>query len=379
MSWSKLDRPKQIEKMREALARAYVDAEAIVDHEAGPPQSALRLPDAVRNVVRELAETKHAFRGALLTLMAYKCCNPDQDVRAHKAEYQGGFSARTYDTGATIPFLIEKSLPRSVETHWLTQTLSFAGPLHGDIELKTNPKNVGPLFLEALHVGNADASSDTAYAMLVTTMQCLIEARNRDRVVLTRPKNLPIKSVSKLLDRHFSMHYRTGGPRLPQVAIFALYQCLMESVERYEGLSLEPLQRMKSADRKAGTVGDVVVAREETPVEGVETKYGQPVRSINVHEAMDKVRSERVSRYYVLSTGGVLEGDQEEIDSLVEGFRRQNGCEMIVNGVIETITYYLRLLPDTSSFLANYAELVETDEDLGYEHRIGWNEVCREL
>ncbi|MYE06666.1 MAG: hypothetical protein F4Y04_05500 [Chloroflexi bacterium] len=375
MNWGKLSRPEQIEKMGDVLARAYADAEAIVNLEAVGPH----LPDATSEMVKELAETKHAFRGALLTLMAYKCCDPSQDVRAHKAEHKGGFSARTYDTSATIPFLIEKTLPRSVETHWLTQTLSFAGPLHEETELKTQPRKVGPLFLQAVHVGNSDPSGETAYAVLVTALQCLIEARNRDRVVLTRPKNLPISSVSKLLERHFSRRYKTGGPRLPQVAIFALYQCLMESVNRYEGLSLEPLQRMKSADRKAGTVGDVVVAQNETPVEGVETKHGQPVRSINVHEAMEKVRSERVSRYYVLSTGGVLADDQEEIDSLVEAFRQQNGCEMIVNGVVETIAYYLRLLPDTSSFLANYAEIVETDEDLGYEHRIGWNDACREV
>ena len=72
---------------------------------------------------------RNAFRGAAVTLLGYKIVDPSQDIRAHKDEQEDGFSARTFDNKVTVPFLIEKSLPRNVETHWLTQTLSFAGKL----------------------------------------------------------------------------------------------------------------------------------------------------------------------------------------------------------------------------------------------------------
>ncbi len=60
-------------------------------------------------------------------------------------------------------------------------------------------------------------------------------------------------------------------------------------------------------------------------------------------------------------------------------FLKQNGCEIIVNGVIESVGYYLRLLPNTTMFLANYASLVEGDDDTDYEHRIAWNKLCSDL
>ena len=93
--------------------------------------------------VSELSCLNHAGRGVALTLLAYKACVPSQDVRAHKDEIGGGFAARSIDTKCTVPFLLKHNLPRSVETHWLTQTFSYAGKLDEGTMLKTTPKK-GP-------------------------------------------------------------------------------------------------------------------------------------------------------------------------------------------------------------------------------------------
>ena len=57
-----------------------------------------------------------------LTLAAYKITEPAQDIRLHKSEFSGGFSARSIDNAGTIKFLQTNSLDYNVETHWLSQT-----------------------------------------------------------------------------------------------------------------------------------------------------------------------------------------------------------------------------------------------------------------
>src|ERR1019366_718827 len=98
------------------------------------------------------------------TLAAYKVCDPAQDVSAHKADHNGGFSARTYDTDVTVPFLIEKSLPRNVETHWLSQTFSFAAEFRKGLKLKTVPKEAGPLLVDVISAVEADGTAKFAEA-----------------------------------------------------------------------------------------------------------------------------------------------------------------------------------------------------------------------
>ena len=46
------------------------------------------------------------------------------------------------------------------------------------------------------------------------------------------------------------------------------------------------------------------------------------------------------------------------------------------NGVIDSLSYYLRLLPETTEFIFAYTSLLEIDEDVNYEHRVYWNECC---
>ena len=205
-------------------------------------------------------------------------------------------SARAFDTRVTVPFLISRSLPRSLESHWLSQTFSFAGPYVPGSVLKTQPKAAGELLVDVINSVNV-ADVPEVQAVLVGLMVQLIHIRNADKVILTRPKDLPIHMVRSLIEAHLAGPYKTNAPRLPQLVIYAVYGCLVESVGRYHGAALEPLERLKSADRKRGTIGDVVVARGSKRIEAVEIKHDQPIAYIHVAEAIDKVRAESVTRY----------------------------------------------------------------------------------
>lgn len=369
--------PDRTARMRAVLEEAYAIAEQVVE---GAVQDDLeeRLGAELADKAARLGSVKNAARGVALTLTAYKLVAPEQDVRAHKADHEGGFSARAFDSRVTVPFLIERSLPRSVESHWLSQTFSFAGPYIPGTILKTQPKAAGELLIDVI---NAVDTADPAEvkAVLVALLVQLIRIRNADRVVLTRPKDLPIHAVRKLIETHLAGPYKANAPRLPQLVIYAVYSCLVESIGRYEGAIIEPIERLKAADRKRGTIGDVVVARGGRRIEAVEIKHDQPIAYIHVAEAIDKVRAESVTRYYLLSNQGIDPADADQIAKRAADFLKQNGCEIIVNGVFESLAYYLRLLPDTTDFLFRYATLLESDEDTGYEHRIRWNECCEAL
>jgi DNA (cytosine-5)-methyltransferase 1 len=282
--------------------------------------------------------------------------------------------------------LLANSLPRNVETHWLSQTLSYGDtPWTRDRVLRTTPKAAGPLLidivntLEERHSKNPKQSSALARGIAVVILIELIKIRNKNKVLLTRPKGLLIDQIIRLLNKHVSTQYDKNAPRLPQLAIYAIYKCLVRSATRYRDFHLEPLGRMKAADRKSNTVGDVVLTKESHPIEAVETKLGIPIGIDIVSEAIEKIRAGSVERYLILSTAGIAVTEAHEVERLCLEFRASNGCEIIVNGVLETIRYYLRLLNSANDFILEYVELVESDIELEYQHRIAWNQLCAEL
>lgn len=327
-------------------------------------------------VIKRCATTKHAARGAALTLGLSKLVYPEQDIRYFKAEFPNGFSARTIDTSVTVPFLSGNGLPYNVETHWLSQTMSFGDPYLPGKVLKTVPKTAGPdLITIANYIQSAD--SDLKVREIVTLLLFyLVQERNKGEILLTKPKNLSIDQVLDLLHMHFDYGYKKNAPRLPQVAIYAIYDCLKASVARYEDFDLCPLERLKTANRKSGSVGDIDLIKEGRPIEAVEIKFEIPIDKSIVQEAMQKIKSKSVERYFILSTKPVVQEEIDVINDLKVKFLQSNGCEIIVNGVYETIKYYLRLLKTTNDFINKYTDLLATDPDLNYEHKIAWNSIC---
>lgn len=95
-------------------------------------------------------------------------------------------------------------------------------------------------------------------------------------------------------------------------------------------------------------------------------------------KVIQKVQTESVERYFILSTAKPDSNEWDEVQKLISDFRKSNGCEIIVNGVYETIKYYLRLLKSTNEFVNAYTELLAIDEDINYEHKVAWNAICAE-
>ena len=69
--------------------------------------------------------------------------------------------------------------------------------------------------------------------------QGLIIKRNKQSIDLAKPTTLAINSILQLLDKHFNGSYKAeGASRLPVLAIYASYQCLINEAKRFENKEL---------------------------------------------------------------------------------------------------------------------------------------------
>lgn len=55
-----------------------------------------------------------------------------------------------------------------------------------------------------------------------------------------------------------------------------------------------------------------------------------------------------------------------------------HGCQIINNGLLPTIKYYLRLISDLGGFVNTYSKAVEEDDELQYVHKEYWNTLIAE-
>lgn len=371
-------------RVRSVLKAAYEDASEIESEVAANTLEADLGPD-LHGLIQKIASTKHAGRGVMLTLLAVKASDAAVDTRYNKTEHGlEGWSARTVDTDVTVPFLNDHQLHASAESHWLTQAFSLGTePWLEDMTLNIKPKHLGvamiqflnkleTIYAEGLPVDDPSPADSAVRVLLLG----LIDERNRGRVSLQRPKNRTVEQVLALLVEHTSRPYKHNAPRLPQLMVYALYKCMMDNMLRYTDCSLDNLQKMKAADRKAGTVGDIVVSRNDSPFEAVETKLDRPIDLATVVTATEKVKTAAVERYLILSTAGTAEHEEDAILRKCREFRSSNGCEIIVASLFDVVRRYLELLPSTNEFIHEYCSLVEGDSDLGYEHREAWNDIC---
>ena len=195
---------------------------------------------------------------------------------------------------------------------------------------------------------------------------------------IRRYDNFPVGTdeVVDRLRKHFKYNYKKKTELLPLLAIYAMYSCMMSEIGRYHGMMLHLDKSPNSDSLIRNGLGDIIILQGDNLYEAVEIKYEIPISASIVAEAMQKIKSESVERYLILSTRPPLDSDIQKIEELKLKFLRSNGCEIIVNGVYETIKYYLRLLKSTNDFIVRYTDLLGQDPDLDYEHRTVWNAIC---
>lgn len=83
--------------------------------------------------------------------------------------------------------------------------------------------------------------------------------------------------------------------------------------------------------------------------------------------AHKKFAKTKIQRYYILSTYSKQYNEIEEMNELIDEIGEKHGCQVVVNGVIATIKYYLRLLKNTDDFLSNYTKNIQDNSEITSE------------
>lgn len=330
------------------------------------------------DTILQYSEGRKGVFTVLFTSLIYKLYKPFQDIRLHQANFENGYSGRTFDTRYITPFLKSKNFPAPSETGWLTRTLETNSPYYLDYKPNISPKQLKASFLFILDkVENGGNSKEYALYLI----QGLIIKRNAQQIDLAKPLNLPIATIMDLLSKHFDTKYSAeGASRLPVLALYAVYQCLINETKRFDGKALLPMESHTSADVRSGRIGDIdIVDEKERAFEAVEVKHGIAITAQLVRDAFEKFKTTQVNRYYLLSTANIDTTQTKEINKEIERIKNIHGCHVIANGLTNSLKYYLRLLSDTSEFIENYVNLIETDTALKFEHKEEWNNIISQM
>ena len=323
--------------------------------------------------ITEKAESQKAVLAVLITSIVKKIETPTQDIRYHKKELLNGYSGRGFDTSHVTPFIKEK-FPRFAMkggSGWLTRSLEQAHPFTLEFPGKIRNLSVKDAFLQILNDIEENQANPENY--LKAIFAAMIDLMSRSRINLDlfesvhegfskTQQTITIESIVNLLRRHFSIGYGVAGAsRLPVLAVYSAYQMLV-AIDRYSGKTLASLKSHTTSDIKSGGIGDIEVLDEKGDFfEAVEIKHNIPISSGIVQVAYEKFAQTPVSRYYLLTTAEPNVENVDQVNDLVNDIHQRHGCEVIVNGILPTLKYYLRLLSNPELFIENYSKNLELD------------------
>ena len=330
------------------------------------------------------AESQKAVLTVLVTSLVKKIEMPSQDIRYHKVELPNGYSGRSFDTEYVTPFIREKfSRLAMKESGWLTRSLEQVHAFTLDFPGKIRNTSVKNAFLHILNDIEENQASPEEY--LLALFELLIDYTENSKIIIEpilrdSSDSISIENIIEMLLYHFFHSYGvSGASRLPVLAIYSAHELLM-GYDRYIGKELCPLKSHTTSDTKSSGIGDIEVLDEQGNFfEGVEIKHGIPITPMLVQDAFDKFANTEVCRYYLLTTAEPEMEDVDAIRALIYKLRSEHGCEIIVNGIIPSLKYYLRLLNDPVMFLDCYGGNLQADFDISTDvkriHLQYWDEL----
>ncbi len=320
-----------------------------------------------------LQERNKAVLAVLITLFVKKLHTPDQDIRQHQAQLDGGFSGRGLDGRVITPFLRERRFPYMQSgSGWLTRSLEQARPYDLDYPGRIQPASAKTAFLNL--IDGVQRQGLSAEDVLIGILIGLIRFRDQNtNLVLSRPVHLSIAQVVEKVSRHHGFQV-PGAARLPVLAVHAILSVLAREADRYDNCTVLPLEHHNTADTRTDLIGDVhIVDANNTLFEGYEVKHNVPITSELIQTSFEKLRTTPVQRFYILTT--YPHADYAEFDPDVQRVAQEHGCQLIVNGIDRTLLYYLRLIGNTRDFVDAYVTNLENDPSITFQLKEAWNEI----
>lgn len=342
------------------------------------------LPKQIMNVEILIAnaENQKSVIAVIITSLLKKIESPAQDVRLHRSEFKDGYSGRTLDTNVVTPWLkkhFRRFAPK--ESGWLTRSIEQPHPFTKDFPGKIRNTLVKAAFLSIFEDVEEKGLDQQIYLTAFIIRLLDTSAAEKELVdkslVDVNAQPLTIDVVIDMLREHF-----TGkvSSRLPVVATYSIYQLLVENVKIYQDKKLLPLKGHTTSDRYMG-YGDIeILAEDETSFEVVEVKHNIPIDRTMISDVYNKIKDTKIKRYFILTTAEPnFSEDRKEIFELVREIKGKFNIEIIPNGIIPSLKYYLRFVPNLGEFLEKYKDNLKKEFSQSTEikqlHISKWKEI----
>ncbi|MTJ50288.1 DNA methyltransferase, partial [Dolichospermum sp. UHCC 0259] len=309
--------------------------------------------------------------------------------RGARAKFPNGYYARGLDNKVTIPFFKEY-FPRyaNKETGFLTKATraDIIWNFDEGSKLPFKSKSLIQPFLTLINkIENQTINLENClvYILLQLHLLCQSQAETfTETIELASSKNiLNINTVMKMVERHFA---EPSSSRLPVIVIFAIYEQLLKTVRRFENKILLPLNVHTSADKHG--YGDIEIRdNHNNPFEILEIKHNIPIDRNMILDIVKKSANTTIERYYILTTYKtcfINQHEEEYINELILNIKRECGLEIIANGIVNTLKYYLRFIEDYQEFINTYTEELVRDARNSTEikdaHIEAWKMILQE-
>ncbi len=344
------------------------------------------ISENVRTLVKHIGSNK-SLVSALVTSCLKKIIEPSQDIRLHRTDFKGGYSARSLDTNVTVPFF-KLHFPKYANKESAFLTLATREKIKWTIKegegLKIRNKKVKSAFLLLLDLVENKGKSEECLLSIFKELTLLSEKEtlifDETITALDFSNILNINKVIDMLMEHFSVKLSS---RLPVIAIYTIYQELIKNVKRYNGKILKPLNVHTSADKHG--YGDIEIwNKNNTPFEMLEIKHNIAIDRNLIFDVVKKSKNTTIKRYYILTTftnSFLSKKEEVYINKFILKIKQDFDIDVIANGIIPSLKYYLRFIDDYKAFIKSYTKNLIVDAKKSTEikdfHLTTWQEILK--
>jgi len=293
-----------------------------------------------------------------------------------------GYAGRTFDTKVVTPFLQENFKRYAMsESGWLTRSLEQPHPYDLNYPGHIQNKKLKQAFLDLLD--HLEKDKTLAGKLLPLFFALMIGRVGLDDLLLRKFElsgEPSIADIVRAVNAHLAHKYSVrGASRLPVLVIYGVYELLIRDVVRYSNKTLAELEAHTAADMRSKSFGDIqVLAEDKSVFEAIEIKHLKPITVGIVNAAYQKIKDWDLDRYYILTTNDPNLDNEEEVLDRIEELRQIHPTQIVVNGVLPSLKYYLRLVNQPKAFIETYTNILAEEFRMGRiksEHLTVWNEI----
>ena len=338
------------------------------------------------NVLIEKIDSNKSLLSAIVTSVAKKAIQSEQDIRLHRVDFEGGYSAKTLDTKVTAPFF-KQYFPKYANKESAFLTLAtrerLKWTLDEGLQLKIRNKDVKASFLTILDIVQNRQIDPTECLSFIFVR--LLELSSQQTMVfddtiesLNFSDIVNIDSVVEMLKKHFETK---NSSRLPVIAVYAAYQMLFKELKRFDGKTLLPLNVHTASDKHG--YGDIEILNvDDSHFETVEIKHNIAIDRNLIFDIAKKCEGSTIRRYYILTTfkGSFASVEEERyIKKFVLKIQNDSALAIIANGILMTIKYYLRFIENHKAYLDAYTialiEDAKNSTEVKEYHISAWKDI----